>query len=209
MARRSDGRDGVVYGLFDGATGELRYVGQTVAGLRFRLYWHKSKTKKGTRTPLYEWLGGAPGRFAALQAQVLEGPMPAAELDDAERWHIAYFRSIGCDLLNVSTGGPAFAGVQHLSPRRPNVRHAAARERAAASARAFWGGGSERALAARAKARDKGSRIVDDLGNRYRSFSDAGRAIGTSAGNVRNQVVGILKSIKGRRFRMEEAGGAH
>lgn len=189
-------RPGVIYGLIDGLTGELRYVGKTTRAPRLRLYKHKAQALGPVRMALYEWIREDMRRRKALELVVLEGPVPPAEVDDAERWHIAYFRAIGCDLLNRAPGGEGLigGGCAFWSDERRRATAEAARRRMR----------EDPSVREHLRAAARGTRIVDQFGNQYRSFSEAARALGTSPGHVRNTLVGITKHCRGRTFRLAD-----
>lgn len=101
----------LVYGLIDPRTNELRYIGRSKSGLQ--------RPKQHTTIAKLYRLDRKSRHFtycqAWLQVLVLEGFQPeilvievcnnAQELDDAEIFYIAYYRSIGCRLTNIQKGG--------------------------------------------------------------------------------------------------------
>jgi len=85
-----------VYGIE--ANNELVYVGVTRRSLCTRLneliYRHK-------------WLQAKPKRPEIFEIEVVED----CDKEEAEQHCIAYFRSIGCKLMNIAIGGKSSTGV--------------------------------------------------------------------------------------------------
>ena len=91
-----------IYALKDPRDGAIRYVGKTSRPPKVRLYFHlKKKQKTRNRT----WLQSL--RDAELQAEIaiLEELIPQQDWRERERFWIAYYRSVGCDLNNHTDGG--------------------------------------------------------------------------------------------------------
>lgn len=96
-----------IYGLEDPRTGEIRYVGRTVA-LKFRMDQH---TTRPSSIALREWVGELAAEELRPRYRVLE------TCDDkswraAERRWVAHYREQGVALLNVCEGGRS-AGRPH------------------------------------------------------------------------------------------------
>lgn len=89
----------VIYGLCDPLTGQLRYVGKANDAAS-RLRGHLRN--RATKTPVQRWIA-KPGR-SNLKPEQFEIER-AEDWVEAEQFWIAYFRSIGAALLNVSPGG--------------------------------------------------------------------------------------------------------
>lgn len=105
--------EGSIYALSDPLTGEIRYIGQTVNSLQRRLYLHifVSPTQAPGTSYRERWVAqmlrrGTPPLISLVQT------LPTEHLDDAEIYWIAYFKMIGCDLVNVHPGGNG--GWSHL-----------------------------------------------------------------------------------------------
>jgi hypothetical protein len=100
----------IIYGLCDPRTQELRYVGKTSRSLKKRLRGHLDRSKK-PRTHRDCWIrsllkqGIAPGIF---EIDTVDG-----DGCESESHHIAYFKSIGCDLTNHTAGGEGAPGMRH------------------------------------------------------------------------------------------------
>ncbi len=121
---------GVIYTLSDPRTGFVRYVGKTVRPLGRRLSAHLRDVKA------QEY-----GHHAAcwIRSLLAVGVRPVIEpledspedIDEAERFYIAYLRFLGCDLTNSTPGGD---GGSHKG-RRISTEH---RARLSEAARTAW-----------------------------------------------------------------------
>lgn len=97
---------GRIYALTDPARpDEVRYVGKTTHTLKRRLQDHYRKATELTDTShRCNWLRAVrcQGRRAVI---TLLEEVSLAEIDDAERRWIAYYRQNGADLINATDGG--------------------------------------------------------------------------------------------------------
>ncbi len=112
MIKNIPSSGGVVYGLFDPITSELRYIGVTRNALSKRLWAHVKDAKSGKEgTWKAKWIRKLLAQGKRPEAVVLERWGNDADLLVAERWSIEYYRSIGCNLTNISPGGdsPTFS----------------------------------------------------------------------------------------------------
>ncbi len=100
--------EGKIYGLFDPATQELRYVGKTI-GSPFKrlLLGHLKEARTSPKiTHKLNWLRSLLKLELIPEVEVLEGNIYGEEqLNEAEIWHIAYWKSLGCRLTNGTPGG--------------------------------------------------------------------------------------------------------
>lgn len=94
-----------IYGLVDPTTNELRYVGQTIQKLNRRLTGHILDKNINHKTC---WIKGLKSKGLKPEIFLID------EVDDIkyEIFYISYFKSIGCDLLNVSSGGETGNGLK-------------------------------------------------------------------------------------------------
>lgn len=108
---------GRVYGFRSKASGEFRYVGQTMKSVKRRHREHLQVARSGRKTPFYDWL-----RVTAsdeYEVVVLEPVTWSREaLGDAEIAWITYLRATGDRLLNLSAGGLGPTGVAWTDERR-------------------------------------------------------------------------------------------
>jgi hypothetical protein len=90
--------NGVVYGLHDPITGNLRYIGQTVIPLKTRLCGHVSSAKVPTLPKDYWVLGLLREGFRPIIREI--EVVPLSDMDKAESRWIQHFKEQGADLLN-------------------------------------------------------------------------------------------------------------
>ena len=103
---------GIIYGLVDTDTMELRYVGQTTQSLAKRFNAHMRL--RSSNIHLNNWL-----RTADVSAIVLER-IPV-DLDEAEMCWIADMRAAGTRLLNITDGGGGINGYTHSAKSRAKM----------------------------------------------------------------------------------------
>jgi hypothetical protein len=94
----------IIYGLIDPVTKQLRYIGQSFNGLQ-RAKCHMSDYAHGTNHHKRNWINKLKSLNLVYEIEILETVKTREELDEAEIFYIAYFKSIGCDLLNATAGG--------------------------------------------------------------------------------------------------------
>ena len=99
MSQPTNGRVVHIYGLCDPTTTQLRYVGKSDNPL-IRLQQHTKERRR--KTPLYDWIASIQPHQPELF--VIE-TVPAEQWQESEQFRIAYFKSIGCRLLNIAKGG--------------------------------------------------------------------------------------------------------
>lgn len=96
----------LVYGLFDPDTQQLRYVGKSSCGIRrAKMHSYPSVLRSEQHLPKSRWIAKLLRRGVTYEICILEECEKEEELNEAERFNIAYYRSIGCDLLNICPGG--------------------------------------------------------------------------------------------------------
>ena len=109
----------LIYGLIDPRDGQLRYVGKSSAGLRRpRSHIFPSALKKEHTHKAY-WLRRLIAAGLQPEIEVLE--TAPADIDDAEKFWIAYFKSIGCNLTNLTEGGEGVVGLRHSAAARAKM----------------------------------------------------------------------------------------
>lgn len=113
----------LIYGLIDPRNGELRYVGKSTSGMR-RPRAHMSLLKYETNTYKANWLRQLLVEDFKPDIEVLETYESADALVEAERFLIAYFRSIGCRLTNLTAGGDGASGYKHTLEGRARISKA-------------------------------------------------------------------------------------
>lgn len=106
-----------VYGLsVDGVS--VRYVGLTTQRLEKRLSNHRVQARKGTRTPLYDWMRKQGVQNVRISL-IIECEC-SEDMCEVERGCIAYAREQG-GCLNVTEGGEGFGGVSHTSETKARI----------------------------------------------------------------------------------------
>lgn len=121
-----------IYGLVDPRTDQLRYVGKTILPLSQRLKGHLYQATKVRRRHTCVWIRSLVR--AGLQPEIFEIETVGENWAEAEQFWIAYFRMIGADLTNQTTGGEGVPGlsiseetrrkmseVQKLAQREPET----------------------------------------------------------------------------------------
>lgn len=101
---------GVIYGLCDPDTLELRYVGKTTRDSQVRLKGHLDDARRHPSTRLHYWLRSLTRRGAKPSLLVLERTSSEKPiLDEAERRWIREMRAAGARLCNLTDGGDGFS----------------------------------------------------------------------------------------------------
>ena len=105
---------GIIYGLIDSETLELRYVGQTTKLLDVRLRRHKNRRDN---PHLRNWLDKCPVSIITLERD-------PADINEAERRWIREMREQGARLINMTDGGEGGLGHKHTPETRAKMRAA-------------------------------------------------------------------------------------
>jgi hypothetical protein len=104
-----------IYVLSDPITGEIRYVGWTVRDLSARLKSHiKESLIRGRKNRKSTWVFSLNTRGYSPNITLVQ-EVPPEFWKEAEVYWISYFRSIGCSLVNGTTGGEGTPG-HYVSP---------------------------------------------------------------------------------------------
>lgn len=104
-----------IYGLVDPRDGQLRYVGQTVCGLRTRMSRHLADRSRSHRA---NWIGLLRGLGLKPQMVVIQEFADDELLSQAEIHWIAYFKALGFPLVNQTVGGEGTSGHRDSSETR-------------------------------------------------------------------------------------------
>jgi group I intron endonuclease len=92
-----------IYKLIDPNTNQIRYIGLTFNDLKLRLKSHLSEPGKSHKN---YWIRKLKKEgFKPLIESVEENISTYEEACQREIYYIDYFKSLGCDLTNMSTGG--------------------------------------------------------------------------------------------------------
>jgi hypothetical protein len=101
---------GVIYGLHDPESNELRYIGQTIQPPKKRLGVHVSPWSLRRRSYLSNWIASVLKRGSRPTILVRGQAEDQAGLDALEVQHISEARASGVRLVNLSNGGGGRAG---------------------------------------------------------------------------------------------------
>lgn len=122
--QRTSANPVLIYGLVDPLNSSLRYVGKTVAALAKRYSQHEVDARRGKEVRLYRWWRSITSAGRAPEAFVIEIVPPGEDWVDAEQFWIAYFRSVGADLVNCCLGGQGTDGIRFTKEHRKRLSEA-------------------------------------------------------------------------------------
>lgn len=118
---------GIIYGLYDPESDELRYVGQTINPPSQRLAAHLAPSSlRNSHTYLANWLRCVLQRGLKPEMRVLDFAKDQHELDALEIAYIAWGRVVGVRLVNTASGGGGLFG---FSPSAETKEKIAAKQR--------------------------------------------------------------------------------
>jgi len=112
---------GIVYGLYDPTTQELRYVGQTVKGLACRLSNHLSASGLKKHLRVASWLKSVLARGQRPDARIIAVAHSRDELDELEVRQISVAIEAGADLTNLARGGRVNSGFKKSPEAVANI----------------------------------------------------------------------------------------
>lgn len=110
---------GTIYGLSDPTTNELRYIGKTFTSPDQRLKQHLRPYALRVRTHKGAWLRRLAREGQRPSLDVID-VVDVINIDEAERFWIAYWRFIGASLVNGTDGGDGRNGQQ--TPLRTRIK---------------------------------------------------------------------------------------
>jgi len=109
----------LIYGLIDPRDGQLRYVGKSCEGLkRPRAHARRLKWDRGY---CRNWVKSLADLGLRPSIEVLETCDSPEALIEAEQFHIAYFRMVGCNLTNLTAGGDGQWGLKFSEERKHRI----------------------------------------------------------------------------------------
>jgi hypothetical protein len=112
----------LIYGLFDPRTNELRYVGKTDQTLKDRLKAHIGRRNLTSKRHSSRWISGIINSGARPEIFEIEKVPPGWDWKECEEFWIEYFKSIGCRLTNISSGGEGASGSKRSPEFIENIR---------------------------------------------------------------------------------------
>lgn len=136
----------IIYLLHHPASKQL-YIGKSAKGMkRPRGHSEPGQLKHYAHLPRAKWIQSLKKRGLEAQIVILEVCASPNDLDEAERFHISYFRSLGFRLLNLTDGGDGINGYRHSDKARARMskKHKArantdeGRQRMAEMANNYW-----------------------------------------------------------------------
>jgi len=104
---------GVIYGLHDPETGELRYIGQTTTSLKERLWSHLGPSNRRKNYYSARWINSLIVRGLKPEARLRATASSREELDRLEIEHISQALASGARLTNHAKGGQGPEGCKH------------------------------------------------------------------------------------------------
>lgn len=111
-----------IYGLLDPETGHLRYIGVSKdINKRYRQHCNlKPYGNKDSKTHLVFWLKSL-NKYPEL---VILEQCPLNQIYESEIFWIAYYKSLGCKLVNHTLGGEGMLGYNHTLEARKKIGEA-------------------------------------------------------------------------------------
>jgi len=198
-----------IYGLFS-PEGELRYVGKTLRSLSRRLkqhLWTGSLRKENHRN---SWIKSLLAKGQSPDIQLIQALNTVADLNEAEKYWIGFFRNQGCDLVNGTDGGDGGAtwtgkvgywkGKKFSAEDRQHQREGLARVNWSERMK-------DRGISLESVQKMKANMphrksIVDEDENVYQSIREAARALGIkSTHNIVEIFQGKRRTALGHTFR--------
>lgn len=184
-------RSFLVYGLSDPRDGQLRYVGKTIRGLSRRLRTHLYPRFLREKSHKNHWLRALVALGLKPEIEVLEECGSWETMNEAERFHIAYWRYIGAALTNSTAGGEEGFG-------RGRTHTKDARRKIGEGNRGKKRGADHGVRTSRARG---GRPIVDQFERRYETMAEAARVLGLRRDSVRKVLIGAYRQTEGYTFR--------
>lgn len=179
-----------IYGLCDPDTNELRYIGLTGNGFK-RISGHYNDSLLDYKySAVKKWIKKLRLNNKIFDVIYIEYfDQDSIHVDEAERFWIEYFSSIGCNLLNHEKGGRVHSDLAHykdsksksLKNRKKSKEHSLNIKKG--------------------QTREYGLKVQDDLGNVFQSLQEAADFYNTIKSNIQKAVYGEIKSYKGRTFK--------
>lgn len=104
----------LIYGLFDPRNGELRYIGKSCSGLtRPKIHGRPKNLSQDTNKHKVYWISQLALEGLKPEIFVLEEFDNKKYLGEEEQFYIAYFKGLGCRLVNLTRGGDGAPGYRH------------------------------------------------------------------------------------------------
>jgi group I intron endonuclease len=210
----------LIYGLVDPRDGNLRYIGKSSQGLgRAREHSYPSYLDVD-RSYCANWIRELQELGLTYTSVVIQDFEDADILSQAEMYWIAYFRTIGCRLTNLTLGGEGHLGYSPNQETRSKISSALkGKVRSASHSKAISKAKKGKSTGKRTeeckkkmsnshknskKSKENNERhckqIVDQFGTVYPSIKSAAQQLGIKAPNISAVLSGTRKTIKGFSF---------
>lgn len=111
----------LIYGLFDPRDGQLRYIGKSSSGLRRPRMHSCPSVLARERCHRSSWIKALLGAGVRPEIRILEEHDSEANLNSAEVRLIAFHRSIGARLTNMTDGGEGATGAKKSEETRAKL----------------------------------------------------------------------------------------
>lgn len=177
----------LIYGLLDPRTTEIRYIGKSTYGLeRPKRHQRRSILKRDHKS---NWLRQLFDAGLTCDIIVLERLREDQDINEREISWIAYGKSLGWRLTNLTVGGDGSAGYTLSDERKDRI------------------GAVHRGKTVSVETREKisagmGTQVVDiTTETTYRSIQEAAKAIGGHVSCVCRVLKGVQRQTKGHIFR--------
>lgn len=185
-----------VYGLCDPDTNELRYIGLTCNGFQRIKNHYNDSFLEYKHSAIKKWV-----KHLRLQNKVFNVvyieyfDKDGLHVDEAEKFWIEYFRSVGARLLNHEKGGRVRNNLHHYKDVKS--KSLKGRKKSAQHVQNIKNGHT----------REYGVKLIDDRGNFFNSLQEAADFYSTSKSNIQKAVYKEISSYKGIKF-TKLGGGA-
>lgn len=201
----------IIYGLIDPITGQLRYIGKSINGIkRAKDHTHPSSILRNNNIHFKNWLKSLISKDLKPQIDILEEPSSIEDLNELEAFHIASVRASGARLLNILDGGEdtpgriwsdeaklarsiKYTGVKCLSRGRRQTSED--KERNRLTGQSYWNVDKDQIRLMRLA---KGSKpFKDQYDNLYYSTNELAITLGVHKSSVKDALKGRSKTVKG------------
>ena len=178
-----------VYGLCDPDTNELRYIGLTSCGLKRIRGHYNDCLLEYTFSAIKKWVKSLRLQNKAFNVIYIEYfDKDGLHVDEAERFWIEYFRSIGARLLNHEKGGRVYGNLHHYKDSKSKALKG--RKKSTLHSKNIKKG----------QVREYGIKLKDDRGNTFNSLQEAADFYNVCKSSIQKAVYGMISSCKGVKF---------
>ena len=200
----------IVYGLIDPVTQEIRYVGRSTSGLsRPKAHFRPHAIKSKKRTHCASWVKSLHRLGLVPTIMILDEFLDASELSETERFYISYFKSLGCNLTNITSGGEGCSGYkqskEHIRSRISKLigkkMSQESKNKMSAAKKGKPNNNPNHIECIRQAAIRKRIPIIRSDGVMFESITLAALAISSSTSEISGTISGKYKQCRGFTFR--------